>query len=59
MSFEQFLEPLGYLLDPSKRIFWGYVIGALVVASLVTAKEPRLFGPTSTAAVAIFRKVLV
>ena len=39
MSFEQFLEPLGYLLDPSKRIFWGYVVGALVVASIVTAKS--------------------
>ena len=39
MSFEQFLEPLGYLLDPSKRIFWGYVVVALVVASIVTAKS--------------------
>ena len=39
MSFEQFFEPLGYLLDPSKRVFWGYVIGALVVASIVTAKS--------------------
>lgn len=39
MTFEQFLEPLGYLLDPSKRIFWGYAIGALVVACVVTAKN--------------------
>ena len=39
MSFEQFFEPLGYLLDPSKRVFWGYAISALVVASIVTAKS--------------------
>ena len=53
MSFEQFLEPLGY---PSKRIFWGYVVGALAVACVVTAK---LKESASSARVAIFSRVLV
>ena len=30
-------EPLGFLVDPGKRIFWIYVIVALLVASFVTS----------------------
>ena len=36
--FDHLLEPLSYVLDPSKRVFWAYVVGALIVASIVTAR---------------------
>ena len=39
MALDQFLEPLGYFLDPSKRVFWAYIIGALIIASIVTARS--------------------
>tara|TARA_B100001057_G_scaffold104163_1_gene101605 strand:+ start:4701 stop:5606 length:906 start_codon:yes stop_codon:yes gene_type:complete len=36
--FDHLLEPLSYVLDPSKRVFWAYVVGALIVACVVTAR---------------------
>ena len=33
---ELIIEPFGFLADPSKRVFWLYVLAALLVASFVT-----------------------
>ena len=34
--FELIAEPLSYFVDPSKRIYWGYALTAVIAASLVT-----------------------
>lgn len=34
--FELLTEPFGFLADPSKRVFWLYILAALLVASFLT-----------------------
>lgn len=43
--FELFAEPLGFIADPGKRVFWVYVIAALFVASFVTTLNDGSFAP--------------
>jgi sterol desaturase/sphingolipid hydroxylase (fatty acid hydroxylase superfamily) len=40
---EAVLLPLQFFSDPGKRIYWGYLISAMLVASLVTSYHQRTF----------------
>ncbi len=46
-SIQQFIEvvfgPVGYLLEPSKRLFWLFVLSALVLASVTVALQQGRF----------------
>ena len=39
------LAPLQFFLDPGKRIYWGYIFIAIVVASIATTHQQRVFNP--------------
>jgi len=39
--------PLRFFLDPGKRIYWGYVFTAILIASLATTYQRRSFNPQS------------
>ena len=43
MWWELLLGPLSAPLDPSKRLFWGYLLGALLLASIVVTVQSRRF----------------
>ncbi len=40
-AFSALLQPAQFFGDPSKRIFWGYLVGGLVIAGLVFATRDR------------------
>ena len=44
-AFDTFLVPLSYLLDPEKRIYWVYLLTAVIAASAVTAYHQKRFDP--------------
>ena len=42
---ELLTAPAEKFIDPSERVFWGYMLSALVIASLVVAHQERRFNP--------------
>ena len=42
---ELLTAPAEKFIDPSERVFWGYLLSALVIASVVVAYQERRFNP--------------
>ena len=45
MLFELLTAPAEKFIDPSERVFWGYLLSALVIASFVVAHQEQRFNP--------------
>ena len=43
--WEVLIEPFGFALDPAKRIYWGCLLSALVLASAFVSVRERTFDP--------------